>query len=221
MELGVGIDEQHLAAAVLGLVRDWRLAGEVGAHDQNAGRDAGAVEEVVRQADDGFDEVLLEELLADLLFGAAAEQHAVGHDGGDHAARFADGEHVLGEHEVALLARGRTPAPAEALGELHVAPRVVLAEGRIGDDAVEALQFARLPVHGVQQGVLELDVGAGDAVQQHVELADGPGGGVVNLAAEAQVGGVAAGLLDEFAADDEHAARAAGGVIHAHARPWA
>ena len=76
----------------------------------------------------------------------------------------------------------------------------------------------RLPVQRVQQGVLELDVGAGHAVEQHVQLADGPGGGVVNLAAEAEVGGVAAGLLDELAADDQHAARAAGWVIDAHAR---
>ena len=71
----------------------------------------------------------------------------------------------------------------------------------------------------MQQGVLELDVGAGHAVEQHVELADGPGGGVVHLAAEAQVGGIATGLLDELAADDEHAAGAAGRIIDAQARP--
>ena len=78
-----------------------------------------------------------------------------------------------------------------------------------------------LAVHGMQQRVLELDVGAGHAVQQHVELADRPGGGVVHLAAEAEVGRVAAGLLDELAADDEHAAGAAGRIIDAHARLWA
>ena len=76
-------------------------------HHQDAGRDAGAVEQVRRQADDGLDEVVVEELLADLLLRAAAEQHAVGHDGGHHAAGLADGEHVLGEHQVGLLARGR------------------------------------------------------------------------------------------------------------------
>ena len=97
--------------------------------------------------------------------------------------------------------------------------RVVLAERRIGDDAVEAFQFARLAVLRVQQRVCEPDVGAGHAMQQHVELADGPGGGVVHLAAQAQVGRVAAGLLDELAADDEHAAGAAGGVIDAQPRP--
>ena len=75
-----------------------------------------------------------------------------------------------------------------------------------------------LAVHGMQQRVLELDVGAGHAMEQHVQLADGPRRGIVHLAAEAQVGGIAAGLLDELAADDEHAAGAAGGVIDAQAR---
>ena len=42
--------------------------------------------------------------------------------------------------------------------------------------------------------------------------------GVVHLAAQAEVGRVAAGLLDELAADDEHAARAAGRIVDAHAR---
>ena len=104
MELGVGIDKEHLAATVGGFVRIGRPAGEIGAHHEDAGRDARAVEQVLRQADDRFDEVLFEEFPADFLFRAAAKEHAVGHDGGEHAAGFADGEHVLGEHEVGLLA---------------------------------------------------------------------------------------------------------------------
>ena len=110
------------------------------------------------------------------------------------------------------------PAPAEALWELHVGSGVVLAERRIGDDPVEALQFAGLAVHRVEQRVLELDVGARHAVQQHVQLADRPGGGVVHLAAEPEVRRVAAGLLDVFAADDQHAAGAASRIVDAHAR---
>ena len=42
-------------------------------------RDAGAVEEVRRQADDDLEQVLLQQALADLPLGGAAEQHAVGH----------------------------------------------------------------------------------------------------------------------------------------------
>src|SRR5258705_8434057 len=54
-------------------------------------------------------------------------------------------------------------------------------------------------------------------MKQYVELADGPRGGVVDLTAEAEICGVAAGLLDELAANDEHSARAAGRIIDAHA----
>ena len=156
MELGVGIDEENLAAAVLGLIRVGRLAGEVRPHHENTSRDARAVEQIGRQADDRLDQVLFEKLLADLLLRAAAEQHAVRHDRGDHSRRLADGEHVLGEHQVALLPGRRRPAPTEALGKFHVALGVVLTERRIGNHAVEALQLARLAVHRVKQRVLEL-----------------------------------------------------------------
>src|SRR5439155_6101900 len=56
-------------------------------------------------------------------------------------------------------------------------------------------------------------------MEPHVQAADGPRGSVVDLAAEAEVGGVAARLLDDLAADDEHGARAAAGVIDTHPRP--
>ena len=84
--------------------------------------------------------------------------------------------------------------------------RIILTEWRIGDHAVEAFKLARLSVHRVKQRVLELYVGAGNAVQKHVQLADRPGRGIVHLATEPDVAGIAAGLLDELAADDEHAA---------------
>src|SRR5439155_8599586 len=144
MELRVGIGEQHLAAARRRLVGIWKLAGKVGPHDQNARRNTRAVEKVWRQADHGLDQVLFEELLPNLFFRTAAKQNAMRHDGRDHTARFAHGKHVLGEHEVALFARGRRPAPAKAFFEFHVAGSVVLAEWRIGNHAVEALQFTSL-----------------------------------------------------------------------------
>ena len=216
-ELGVGVDEKHALAAGLGFVGVGGAAGAVGPHDDDAGGDAGAVEEILRQADDGLDEVFLQPLAANLALGPAAEKHAVGHDGGDLTILAADGEHVLGKHEVALLAGGGAPAPAEALLMLHVLGGVVHGEGRVGDDAVETLQVAAVLVPGVQECVGELDVRAGDAVEEHVEAADRPRGGVVDLAAEAEVGGIAAALLHVFAADNEHAARADGGIVNAHA----
>ena len=142
----------------------------------------------------------------------------MGQDSRDHAAGPADGEHVLGEHQVRLLAGGGTPAPAEALGELHAGAAVILAEGRIGDHPVETHQLATFLVSRVEQGVLKLDVGVPHPVQQHVEFADGPGGGVVDLSGQVEVFGVAAGLLDELPADDQHAAGAAGRIVNPHAR---
>ena len=66
MELGVGIDEENLAAAILGLIRVGRLACEIRPHDEDARRNARAVEKVRRQADDRLDQILFEKLLADL-----------------------------------------------------------------------------------------------------------------------------------------------------------
>ena len=125
---------------------------------------------------------------------------------------------MLGEHELTFLARGGTLPPPEVLGELHVRPCVVLAEGWIGDDAVEAFQFASIAVHRVEQCIFKLNVRAGHAVEKHVQSTYGPRRGVVDLAAEAEVGGITTGLFDEFANDDEHAARPAREVIDAHAR---
>jgi hypothetical protein len=121
------------------LVRVGEVARQVGPHHQQAGRNASAVEQVRRQADDRLDQILLEELGADFLLGPATEQDALGHDGTDHPLVFAHRQHVLGEHQVRLLAAGRAPTPAEALRELHVALGVVLAERRIGNDPVETL----------------------------------------------------------------------------------
>src|SRR5438094_6728825 len=113
MELGVCINEQDLTAAGRRLVGIWKLAGKVGPHDQNACRNTRTVEKVWRQADHGLDQVLFEELLPNLFFRTTAKQNAMRHDGRDYTARFADGKHVQRKHEIALLARGRSPAPAK------------------------------------------------------------------------------------------------------------
>ena len=73
-------------------------------HDEDAGGDAGAVEQAGRQADDGLDDVVLDEELADQLFLAAAEEHAVRHDRRHVAVGLEAGQHVLDEHQVGLLA---------------------------------------------------------------------------------------------------------------------
>jgi hypothetical protein len=68
LEVAAGVDEQHL---VVGLVL---------AEDQHGGGDAGAVEQLGRQADHGIEQVLLDQLLADAPLGRATEQHAMRHD---------------------------------------------------------------------------------------------------------------------------------------------
>ena len=73
---------------------------------------------------------------------------------------------------------------------------VVLGERRIGDHPVEAHQLAALDVQRARPGCRRSDVGVGDAVQEHVHLADRPDAAVVLLAVEAEVARVAAVLLD-------------------------
>ena len=75
-----GVDELHLALAVRGL--------PVGQHP-DVGGDAGVVEEVERQGDDGFEPVVLDEPAADValaLAGVAGEERRAVVDLGDAAA---------------------------------------------------------------------------------------------------------------------------------------
>ena len=126
---------------------------------------------------------------------------------------------MLHEHQVGLLAALRHEV-REPLLELHAPCRVVLRERRIGDHAVEAADLAApVQVQRLLERVAVPDVGAADAVQQHVHLADGPGAAVEFLAGEFQVAGVAARLLDVLLGQDQHAARPHGGVVDAHALP--
>ena len=54
-------------------------------------------------------------------------------------------------------------------------------------------------------------------MQEHVHLADGPGGADAFLAEEGKVARIAAAFADVVAGLDQHAAGAAGGVVDAHA----
>ena len=123
--LVAGVDELDLAPALGALA--------VGEHPE-VGGDAGVVEELVRQGDDGFEPVVLDDPAADLgLAGAGSpreERRAVEDDGEAAPAFFGRlhlGEHVLEEEEAAVVDPGQ-PGP-EAPGE---APGLVLgADGRL------------------------------------------------------------------------------------------
>jgi hypothetical protein len=163
--LTVGVDEEDVALTVAALAV--RLA-----QDQDAARDAGAVEEIRAEADDRLDAVVLQQFPADVAFLATPEQHAVRHDSGGDAVVFQHGDHVLDEHQVGLLALLRHP-DGEAAGILGVLLDVVLAEQRIGEHTVVALQLVALVlVLRPADSVFLADVRVGDAVQQHVHFAD-------------------------------------------------
>src|SRR5690606_161792 len=110
--LAVGVDEEDLGATLLG-------TSGAASQDEDAGRDAGAVEEVRGQADDRFKTVVLDDALADLLLLAAPEEDAVGHDRRAETVWHQDREHVLGEHQVRLLAGLGRETVLEALRVLH------------------------------------------------------------------------------------------------------
>ncbi len=152
---------------------------------EDARRDARAVEEVGGQADDAGDEAAAHQLAADVGFGVAAEEHAVGQDHRGFAGALHGFQDVQQEGVVAV-ARWRDAvleAPEGVVGRVHPAGPVLLREGRVGDHEVVELQAAgrRAPVR-VGQGVALPDLSVVVAVQDHVHARQ-TGGGVVHFLA--------------------------------------
>jgi hypothetical protein len=105
-----GVGDQHLAPARGRLLL---------AQHQDARGQTGAVEQVGRQADDRFDEVELEQLLADAALGAFAEQRALRQHDGHAAGAVGHGlDHVLHPGEVAARLEGGRPAKLRPKGSL-------------------------------------------------------------------------------------------------------
>jgi hypothetical protein len=77
---------------------------------QDAGGDAGAVEQVGRQADDALEDARAHQLLADHRLGIAAEQHAVRQDAGALPVLFMRADDVQQVGVVALLGGGSPQA---------------------------------------------------------------------------------------------------------------
>jgi len=187
-------------------------------HHQYAGGNACAVEQPGRQSNDGFEPATLDEVFPRLSFFATSKQHPVRHDGGHFPVGLQHGQHMLDEHEIGLLALLRHP-DGKAARVLDVLLDVVLTEGRIGEDAVVALQFVVLVlVLGTADRILLTDIGVRDAVQEHVHLADGPSGADALLSKEREIPRISATLPDVVARLNEHPSGAAGRVVHTHAR---
>jgi len=110
---------------------------------EDAGGNAGAVEQIRRQADDGLDDAALDEIAANDALGIAAEEDAVREDARALTGALERAEDVQEIGKVALLG-GRDAVVLEPLegvvfGIETGAPAFV-AERRIGDDVVERLQ---------------------------------------------------------------------------------
>ena len=125
---------------------------------------------------------------------------------------------MLEEHEVGLLAALGRVAVHEPLVVRQRVSVVVLAEGRVGDHAVESRQFATAHMRRVGERVVVAQVGVSDAMQQHVHLGDRPSGAVVLLPSEHEVVRITAVVDHMVAGVDQHAARARARVVDRHAR---
>ena len=205
-----GIDhKQALAAVAVGL--DGALVRRLFVDDYDAGRNAGAVEEVGRQADNALDKALFEQILADARLGIATKQHAVRQDHRPLAAAVEALDDVQQEGVIAIFLRRYAPDKAAKLIVLGIqaAGPVLVGKGRVGDGKVEALELvvALLPL-GRGQGIALPDLGGRIVVQDHVHARQGAGGVIHLLTVDGEPLGsrLVTGL-------EQQGAGAAGGVV--------
>jgi len=212
-EVLAAIDQLHLALARGGLVV---------AQHPHIGGDAGVVEHVGRQGDDGFDQIVLQQVTANLRLartGATGKQRRAVEDDADARATFARVTHLADQvQQEQQRAIGHTrQAGAEAavkalfavlVGDLLLNLLPLHAERRVTEHEVEAAVGQLV----VGQGVAQLDAGDVLALDQHVRLADGVGLGVELLAMQRH-GDLLADGLDVLVALGEEAAGAGSRVV--------
>ena len=218
-EEAAGVDELDLALAPGPLA--------VGEHP-DVRRDAGVVEELVGQRDDGLQPVVLDDPAADVALAVARvageQRRAVEHDGDAAAAvlrRAHLREHVLEEEQRAVVDARQAGAEAAVVAERFGLPLDVAAlllplhaEGRVGEHVVEGPPAAPVVVcEGVpREGVPEADVVVVLALDEHVGLADRPRLVVPVLPEEVEVRVRVEGV-DVLLGHREHTAGAAGRVV--------
>lgn len=130
---------------------------------------------------------------------------------------------MLHPGEVAALG-GRHPGEVAAIGIAgpdFVAP-LLQREGRIGDDAVEGGEAVPQEKGGIPQGVATHDLKVRRAVQKEVHAGDGGGGQILLLTVEPapKRADIAPCLLHMMDGLQQHAARAAGGIVNGLALVW-
>ncbi len=182
-------------------------------HD-DAGGDAGAVEEVGWKADDCFDQAAGEQVLADDGLRVAAKKDAMRKNARSFAGGLERADDVQ-EIGVVALFGGRDAVRIEAVERVVVgiesgAPAFV-GKGRVGDDVVEGLEGVAVFEEGVGEGVALFDFGFGMVVEDHVHVGQTGGGGVFFLTVEGDLHVPAvAGLVADF---EQERTGAAGGVV--------
>ena len=164
---------------------------------EDAGRDARAVEQIRRQADDALDVAAPDDLAADGRFRAAPEEDAVGEIDGRFARALEAGEDVEHKSEITVLLGRNAELEAVKLvvvGIQTIAPRLG-GERRIGDHEIEGLEQPGLGVFEMRGGehVVLPDFRRDAIVENHVHPGQRGGGVVHFLAVDRQV--VASGAL--------------------------
>lgn len=169
------VDEEH----IVGLAAFFQ--------HQDADRDARGKEQVGRQADDGVDVAVLQQLFADAGLNAATEKDAVRQDDGHDAVLLQKMEAVEQEGEV------RSGARREAVVfEAHIGGKVsrrvpAVAEGRVRHHGVEVRHLGRVclaqhvPVIGQGIAVEDGESPVAHAMQEHVHAGEVVGGYVFLL----------------------------------------
>ena len=151
--------------------------------DQDAGWDAGAVEQVGGQADEALEQAAPDELAADSGLLVATKQDAVGQDDRALAGALERGDEMEEEGVIAVLGRGDTVLEAlvGVVGRIKTAGPGFGREGGIGHGEVEGLEAAGA-VREVRggQGVALPQFRGFVVVQDHVHPRQRPGG-VVHL----------------------------------------
>ena len=140
-------------------------------HD--AGRDARAEEEIVRQLDHGIDEIAVDQILANLLLRAAAIHDAGKADNRRRAVRRQPCERVQDESEVGFRRRRKHARRREA--------RIVDEQGiflacpsnrirRIGNNRLKRLKRIMLRI-GQRVAACDVEIVEVDVLQEHIDAA--------------------------------------------------
>ena len=111
--------------------------------NDDAGRNTGTIEEVRRQADDGLDIALADQVLSNSCFGIASEQDTVRQNDGAPAPTVESLDDVQQKRVITVLFRRDAPLETRELIFLRVDATgpVLIRERRIGHGEIECLQL--------------------------------------------------------------------------------